>query len=528
MNAFRNLALSDLHESALNPRKSFDKERLAELTESVKAKGILQPIVARPNADGFEIVCGARRYRAAKAAGLTEIPTIVRDLNDQEVLEIAVIENLQRADVHPLEEAEGYEQLIAKHGYLAENLAAKVGKSKAYIYGRLKLCALGPKGRKQMYEGTLDASTALLIARIPVIELQDEAIDKLAEAREYGDVSSYRDAAAFLHDEYMLRLKDAPFDVKTIYFYPKNATPIGTPCGECPKRTGNQPELFADVQGADVCTDPVCFKAKREAHAAILVAKAKDAGKDVITGKAAKKALPNEHGSLVGYVSPNTVCYEDSKNRTYKAVFGEALKPLQLLQNPHTGEVIEVIASDVVKALVAAKFPKVKAAGASVDRYQDEQRKKEAKAKLETQVREQCFAAVCEKHPGAMTPIEAALIAGAMFDRASHDEKKRLLQLHDPEGAVQMKDDVWKHAKAFAKTIPTLAPKDLVLLMVQLALIGEVHVNTYQMQPADNLFDLALRCGADPAKIRAEFTRVAKEKAKPKAKPPAKKPAKVA
>lgn len=84
--AFRMLALDQLHESALNPRKSFDAERLAELADSIRTKGVLQPIVARPNADGFEIVCGARRFRAAKSAGLTELPTIVRELTDTEVL----------------------------------------------------------------------------------------------------------------------------------------------------------------------------------------------------------------------------------------------------------------------------------------------------------------------------------------------------------------------------------------------------------------------------------------------------------
>lgn len=284
MTAFRMLTIEQLHESSINPRKSFNKERLDELTASVKAKGVLQPLVVRSNADGFEIVCGARRYRAAKAAALTEIPAIVRELTDGEVLEVAVIENLQRDDVHPLEEAEGYERLLKLPGYTADSIAEKVGKSRAYVYAQLKLCALSPAARQAFYDGKLSKSTALLVARIPVAKLQEKAAKEISEPDHRGDGLPYRQAMEHIHRNYMLRLKEAPFMTTDPKLLPK----VGA-CGECPKRTGNQLELFEDVGSADVCTDPACFSSKREAHFAVIRRAAEAKGQEVISGKAAKE-----------------------------------------------------------------------------------------------------------------------------------------------------------------------------------------------------------------------------------------------
>jgi ParB/RepB/Spo0J family partition protein len=137
--------LAKITPSTTNPRKSFPKDKLDELTDSVKRLGVLQPILLRPlNGGGtYELVAGERRYRASKAAGLTDIPATVRELTDAEVLEIQVIENLQRSDPHELEEAEGYERCSSAHPsgekYTVDEIAAKVGKSRSYVFGRLKL-----------------------------------------------------------------------------------------------------------------------------------------------------------------------------------------------------------------------------------------------------------------------------------------------------------------------------------------------------------------------------------------------------
>jgi ParB/RepB/Spo0J family partition protein len=128
----------------------------------------LQPLLARPLGDGgFELVFGHRRLRAAKLAGVASAPVMVRQLDDKEVLEEQIIENAQRDDIHPLEEAEGYERLHEQHGYSVDEIAAKVGKSRAFVYARMKLRALCPAAMEAFYGGKLTAATALYVARIP-------------------------------------------------------------------------------------------------------------------------------------------------------------------------------------------------------------------------------------------------------------------------------------------------------------------------------------------------------------------------
>ena len=228
--------------SPTNPRKHFDQAALDELAESIRRHGVLQPILVRPNPDRmrgpreeFEIVSGERRWRAAQAAELREIPALVRELGDAEVLEIQVIENLQRADLHPLEEAEGYEALHQRHSYTVADIAAKVGKSERYVYARMKLCALCEKARKAFYAGKLTPTTALLVARIPDAGLQAKATAEITEVRWQGaDPMSARQASEHIQRTYMLRLATAPFSTTDVELVPEAG-----PCTTCPKRTGN-------------------------------------------------------------------------------------------------------------------------------------------------------------------------------------------------------------------------------------------------------------------------------------------------
>lgn len=169
----KTVLLEDLFPSSTNPRKSFDQKQLDELTESIKEKGVVQPILVRPHAPGkdavfskYEIVTGERRYRAAKAAGLTDIPAMIKDLSDQDALEIQVIENLQRANVHPLEEAEGYAALNRRPGCNAGVIAAKIGQSEKYVYDRLKLLSLIPKAKEYFVQGKFTAGHAIILARL--------------------------------------------------------------------------------------------------------------------------------------------------------------------------------------------------------------------------------------------------------------------------------------------------------------------------------------------------------------------------
>ncbi len=151
----------------LQPRTDFDDDQLRELTDSVREKGILQPLIVRPdpeNADGFMIVAGERRWRAAQGARLHEIPVISRDLSDSECLEIGLIENIQRSDLNPIEEARAYRQLMDKFGHTQERLSAVIGKSRSFIANRLRLLNLPEEVRSLVRSGLLSAGHARALA----------------------------------------------------------------------------------------------------------------------------------------------------------------------------------------------------------------------------------------------------------------------------------------------------------------------------------------------------------------------------
>lgn len=190
-------------------------------------------------------------------AGLTHIPAVVRGLTGAEALEMAVTENLQREDVPPLEEAAGYERLHKAYGYGVDEIADKVGKSKTYVYSRLKLTSLCEEAKDLVQAHALSATVALLIARIPVPSEQAEAAKRCAAGPDGQPLSATR-AAHLIQQTYMRRLEFSPFPVADVALIPSAGS-----CGMCPKRTGNQPELFGDIQDADTCTDGQCYEAKR-------------------------------------------------------------------------------------------------------------------------------------------------------------------------------------------------------------------------------------------------------------------------
>jgi ParB family chromosome partitioning protein len=162
--------LAQLREHPLNPRKRFDEVQLAELARSIKEKGILNPLLVRPRANGgtasYEILAGARRFRASKIAGVPDAPVIVREMDDVAALELLVIDNDQREDVHPLEEAEGYRQLMARGKYDVARIAARIGRSVKYVYDRVKLLSLTKDAQKAFLEGKMTAGHAILLARL--------------------------------------------------------------------------------------------------------------------------------------------------------------------------------------------------------------------------------------------------------------------------------------------------------------------------------------------------------------------------
>ncbi|HET7714658.1 MAG TPA: ParB/RepB/Spo0J family partition protein [Bauldia sp.] len=159
----RRLPVAMLRPNPRNPRKSFDDGDLGDLAASIKERGVVQAILVRPassGGEGYEIIAGERRWRAAQRAGLHEVPVVVHDVSDREALELAIIENVQRADLNPLEEAVGYQQLIDEHGYSQAQLAEVIGKSRPHIANTLRLLKLPDSVQAYVRSGQLSAGHA--------------------------------------------------------------------------------------------------------------------------------------------------------------------------------------------------------------------------------------------------------------------------------------------------------------------------------------------------------------------------------
>lgn len=160
VSADRLVPIEHIDRNPRNPRRYFDESDLQDLSSSIRQHGIVQPVVVRTIGDRFEIIAGERRWRAAQLSGLVEIPVIVRDVDDRTALEIAIVENVQRADLNPLEEALGYELLVAEHGYTQNDLGDIIGKSRSHVANSLRLLKLPNPVREMLAAGDLSAGHA--------------------------------------------------------------------------------------------------------------------------------------------------------------------------------------------------------------------------------------------------------------------------------------------------------------------------------------------------------------------------------
>jgi ParB family transcriptional regulator, chromosome partitioning protein len=195
----RVLSIDQLHPSGRNPRRAFGDIELIELADSIRHKGLLQPIIARPDRvrGGFEIVAGERRWRAAQKAAVHTLPVIVRELSDQEASEFALIENVQRTDLNPIEEATGYSELIEKFGYTQEQVAEVIGKSRSHLANTLRLLRLPASVQALLQDGRLTSGHAraligrddaeALARRIVEEDLNVRAVEALVQAEARGD-----------------------------------------------------------------------------------------------------------------------------------------------------------------------------------------------------------------------------------------------------------------------------------------------------------------------------------------------------
>lgn len=345
---FRAVSVDLIRPNPHNPRSAMAPEQLADLVESVRERGILQPLLLRPAGEGLEVVCGHRRLEAALQAGLGVVPAVIRELTDQEALQIQLTENLQRADLHPLEEAAGYRRLIDEFRLLPADIAIKVGKSPAYVHTRLRFAEL-PQGARELFlAGQLTPSTALLITRIPRPDLAEKAAKEIVHRG--TEPMTTRQASDWIREHYMLHLSGAQFDT-----HDETLTTAGA-CQECLKRSGAQRDLFDDLSSDDICTDPVCFNEKRNAHWKRVAKAAKADGVQVLSKNEGKSQF--QFGRVrwdSQYLAGNEKQYVGSRQKTVSEICRGEHIPRALAQNPDTGEVVELFDKAAVQKLVNKK-----------------------------------------------------------------------------------------------------------------------------------------------------------------------------
>lgn len=488
-------------------RAHMDKAALDDLVASVKIHGVIQPILVRTLNGGFEIVAGERRFLAAKKVGLEEIQATRRDLTDDQVQELQLVENLQREGLHEMAEAEGYQALM-KLGNTVEDIAAKVGKSKATVYARLKLLALAPDARKAFYSGEIQASIALLLARIPTPALQKEALKAVTDENRFKEPMSYREAAEHIQRNYMLRLADAPFDSTDAKLVEKAGA-----CGACPFNTLAQPDLFPDVKSGKegVCTNPTCFQSKCDAHDVQTLAKAKEAGQKILSGEDAKKVFPyGPHSSAQGgYTALDDSVFVDNKSVEVRKLVGKDVKPVIVkVTNGHgpdgKAQLKEVIPAAELAAILKEKGVKVDADRRSNRGSNKEETNRRKKAKQETAFRFALYAKIRAELPGKLEREDLELIAseliGHRFDSLT---AKKLYDLWTDWPTPKV--ETYQLSSLIEKQIPKLSDKDLVKLLFDAIFVGELTAQAWSDEKPERLQAAARRFKVSESEVRKEL-----------------------
>lgn len=529
------IPLEQLHESPFNPRRTF--AGIDELAANIRAEGCIhEPLLVRPRIlaqglarrgdgrredgdtqDGYEVVFGHRRLRAAAAARLATVPCMVRALTDAQARSAQISENLQRDDIHPIEEAEGFKALIDAGDATADQLAERLGKSRSHVYGRLKLLQACPEVRKACLEGRIGAEVALLIARLRTDKLQAKALQYIKarnQTPEDGGKESFRRIRAILAEHFNTALKDALFDPVDAALLPDAGA-----CTVCPKRAGNAPE-FADIAdqkerprwgssnhyGADVCTDPDCFAAKKAAHLARQAAALEAAGKTVVAGAKARAALSAVNGVLkpgAAYVPAAQVRKALAAARPKKGRGGAIVAPAPaapsklVIQDPRTGKTLEAYRRDDLIAagvLTAAEKPAPDSAKARETKREAERKEAKQAASDESARRLALLQRVREAMQARpRDAFDLQIAAGAALAAVEWTDKQALAALL----GVDVRE---LSAMAGGKWLARQDAATLSQLVMDCALIGECDAQPWNMDtPPALLLRVAAHYGVDAA-----------------------------
>lgn len=509
------IPLSKISESKTNPRRQFDETKLAELADNIRQYGVLQAILVRPigAADGFEVVAGTRRYRASKLAGRETIPATVRELTDTQCLELQLIENLQRSDVHELDEAQGYAALIQlqPENYTVETIATKVGRSEAYVYARLRLLHLIPEARQAFYEAKLTVAHAFEMARLQPNDQQCALQECFPQHRSAAAILKDRKAEAvtvrelrqWIEQEIHLDLTNAPFD-------PQDETllPSAGACDRCPKRTGSNPLLFPEVRQKSICTDRECYRAKVEALVQIRVKPLEEKGEKPLRVSQAPSWQANGHVRDV--LVEGQFLRAKSKNECPHT------KPAVLIDGKSAGAIFHICRDE--KCPVHSR----------ITRYEPtpQERAQRAKERLaervEKQSRFRILDAVRKKLPDALPRADVEMIALDYFRRLGHDNHRRVCRVYgweEKKSKASWGGQAVDYEKIAMAAVEGMTAADLHRFLVVCALVSDLYCPGYNPAQAlakdSHLARAAARYKVDSAKITAALrTELTKARAK--------------
>jgi ParB family transcriptional regulator, chromosome partitioning protein len=520
---YRNLPLAVLQESPTNPRRRFDEKALEELAASVRAQGVLQPLLVRAlDKNQYEIVIGARRFRAAQRAERTEVPVRICDLTDAQCVEIQLVENIQREGVHPMEEASAFFTLLHTDGlnYDVHSLAAKAGKSPAFVAQRLRLADLIPSIADAFLADQIGVGHALEIAKLPR-EQQQKAFDAAfrnvwSNGKDSRVLVPLRDFTAWIEQNILLSLDNVPFDKSDATLVPEAGS-----CAECPKRTGFNTLLFGEGIH-DACSDGTCYQNK--------------------LGKFVERQIA-EKPKLV-QISTNHVSRTDgpvlSRSRyvaLHLAKNGKSKQPLSPYQKPckHMAEAIVVDGAErghTVKVCAepscGVHFADRRASDpAQVAKEREQRRKEIEKRKLEITVRHRILAEVLKKVGTPLDRADLVLVASAMLDKTEPLRREMLAQRHKMVEGTGNEVTFPQVQKGLQRLLRQMDESGLSKLIVEVVLLGSVEGGS--SDETDVLAVTAKRHRVDAVKVRtaveAEFAaKQAKVAAKQKKTVPAKTP----
>ena len=514
VSSIQDIPLERIRESKTNPRGQFDQAKLVELAENVREHGVLQPILVRPLPQGtvgtYELIVGARRYRASKLAGRDSIPAIVRELTDTQCLEMQLIENLQRAEVHELDEAQGYAALmqLQPETYTVETISAKVGKSQAYVYGRLRLTQLIPEAKQAFYGVKMTVAHAFEIARLTPSDqrraLQEcfphhrNAASILKDKK--AEVVTVRELRQWIEREIHLDLSNAPFDAQD-----ETLLPSAGACARCPKRTGNNPLLFPEANlKKSTCTDRECYRAKVEALVQIRVKALEEKKEKPLRVSHTPSWQVNGHTKDVLFEGQ----YRKAKGK------GECptTKAAVLIDGNGAGTIFYLCQDDKC------------AVHKHVTRYQptpqeQAQRKKEALAeRVEKLSRVGILDAIRKKLPDVLSRPDLEMVALDYFRRLGHDNHRRLCRVYgweEKKSKASWGAETVDYQKIAATAAQAMNAADLHRFLVVCALVSDLYCPGYNPKQTlakdSNLASTAARYKIDSGKlttaVRAELSK---------------------